>query len=291
MVRQDSADAALLLPGIFLFMLTAMNPSLNDYERQKLRQLRRWQDEGPDWGTRLLARPTGLAGKVVQTVVPVSALKAALHAFNGFAERLSDERSVLRRAGVDDLVALRTQPLAACDALARGETRRAMGYGGAGGAVFGVFGAAGLVADVPTLLTLALRTVHRIGLCYGEDISREMALGVFALASANTREEKAEALAALRADVMVLQEAAARDGLERAAERQLAKDAAVFSLNTLAQRIGVQLGKRKAAGALPVLGAVVGGAVNAWYLRDVAQVARYLFQERWLLERYPGLEL
>lgn len=262
-----------------------------DYERRQLQRLRQWQAEGPDWGTRLLARPTGIAGKVVQTVVPVSALKAALHAVNGVAERLSSERALLQHAGVDSLAALRAQPLAACDALVRREARRAMGLGGVGGAAFGVFGAAGLVADVPTLLTLALRTIHRIGLCYGEDIDREMALGIFALASANTAEEKSEAIAALRADIAGLQEAAARDGLERAAERQLAKDAAVFSLNTLAQRIGVQLGKRKAAGVLPVIGAVVGGAVNAWYLRDVARVAQYLFQERWLLAKYPELQI
>lgn len=264
--------------------------TFNDYEQRQLQRLRQWQKEGPDWGTRLLARPTGFAGKVVQAVVPISALKAGLNAFSNVAERLSTERSVLRRAGVADLAALRAQPLAACDALARGEMRRAMGIGGAGGAAFGVFGAAGLVADVPTLLTLTLRTIHRIGLCYGEDVSRELAIGIFALASANTLEEKTDAIAALRSDLTGLHEAAARDGLERAAERQLAKDAAVFSLNTLAQRIGVQMGKRKAAGILPVVGAVVGGAVNAWYLRDVAQVARFMFQERWLLQKYPDLQ-
>lgn len=264
---------------------------MNDYESRQLKRLRKWQQQGPDWGTRLLAKPTGVAGKVVQKVVPMSALKAALNAFNGMAERLSGENSILRRAGVESLAAVRAQSMEQCDVLARGELRRAMGIGGAGGAAFGVFGAAGLVADVPTLLTLTMRTIHRIGLCYGEDIDREFAIGVFALVSANTREEKMEAIAALRRDVEGLQKAAARDGLERAAERQLAKDAAVFSLNTVAQRIGVQMGKRKAAGVVPVLGAVVGGAVNAWYLRDVAQVAQYIFQERWLLEKYPKLSI
>ena len=70
--------------------------------------------------------------------------------------------------------------------------------------------------------------------------------------------------------------------MERAAEREFAKEAAVFSLNNLASKLGINLGKRKAAGVLPVLGALVGGSVNAWYLYDVAQVSRYVFQERWL---------
>ncbi|PTU31203.1 EcsC family protein [Stenotrophobium rhamnosiphilum] len=262
---------------------------MNEYEARQLKKLRKWQSQGPDWGTRLLAKPAGVAGKVVQKVIPISALKLALNSFNGLAERLSSETALLKRAGVSDLAGLRVQSLEKCDLLAKSETRRAMGMGGVGGAAFGVFGAAGLVADVPTLLTLAMRTVHRIGLCYGEDISREFAIGVFALASANTREEKTDAITALRNDVEGLGPSAARDGLERAAERQLAKDAAVFSLNTLSQRIGLQLGKRKAAGMVPVLGAVVGGAVNAWYLHDVAQVAQYVFQERWLLEKHADL--
>ena len=264
---------------------------MKDYESQQLKRLIKWQAQGPDWGTRVLAKPAGAAGKMVQKVVPLSALKAALHAFNNVAERFSNEKSILKRAGVGGVAELRAQSLERCDALAETELRRVMGMGGVGGAVFGVFGAAGLVADVPTLLTLTLRTIHRIGLCYGEDISRDFAIGIFALVSANTREEKMEAIAALRRDVEGLQQAAARDGLERAAERQLAKDAAVFSLNTVAQRLGVQLGKRKAVGVVPVLGAVVGGAVNAWYLRDVARVAQYMFQERWLLEKYPKLSI
>lgn len=263
---------------------------MNEYESRQLKRLRKWQKQGPDWGTRILAKPAGVAGKLMQKVVPVSALKLALNTFNGVAERLSSEGALLKRAGVSSLPALRALALQDCDRLAKGEMRRAMGIGGAGGAAFGVFGAAGLVADVPTLLTLTMRTIHRIGLCYGEDVGRDFAIGVFALASANTREEKSEAIAALRGDVEGLQHSAARDGLERVAERQLAKDAAVFSLNTLSQRIGVQLGKRKAVGVVPILGAVVGGAVNAWYLHDVAQVAQYVFQERWLLERHPGLQ-
>jgi hypothetical protein len=265
--------------------------TLNEYERRQLTLLRRWQAAGPDWGTRLLARPTGIAGKVVQTVVPVTAIQAALHGLNNVALKLSDQASLLKHAGVADLAALRDEPLQRCDKLALREMRRAMAMGGTSGAAFGLFGAVGLVADVPTLLALVLRTIHRVGLCYGEDADRELMIGLFALASANSLDEKNEAITALRSDVIGLQEAAARDGLERAAERQFAKDAAVFSLQTLAQRVGVQIGKRKAAGVVPVLGAVVGSAVNVWYVRDVAKVAQCMFQERWLLRKYPDLQL
>lgn len=263
--------------------------AMNDYEQQRLKQLRRWQSQKPDWGSRLLAKPAGVAGKLVQKLVPVSAIQAALKGLNHVALRLSSERSLVIAAGVTDIQQLRQQPLETCDRLALREQRRAMAMAGAGGALFGVAGAAGLTADVPTLLTLVMRTIHRTGLCYGEQAERELIIGIFALASANSAEEKATALAALESEMEDMDHAAARDGLERAAERELAKEAAVFSLQTLAQRVGVNLGKRKIAGSVPLLGAVVGSAVNAWYVRDVAQIAQRVFQERWLKAKYPEL--
>lgn len=267
---------------------------MTPYEQKVLKQLRAWQAEPPSWGTRLLAKPGGKVAEVVKVLVPTAALRAALQGADTLGRRLSDERSILRRAGVADLGGLRALPLERLDALSRSVTRRALALGGATGAVFGIAGAAGLVADVPTLLTLAMRTIHRVGLCYGERLAagdeRRLALGIFALVSANSAEEKATAVRALRAGA-ALADAATRDGIERIAEREIAKDATVYSLQNLARAIGLNLGKRKIAGSVPVVGAAVGAAVNAWYLSDVAGAARYTFQERWLAARYPRLHV
>ena len=265
---------------------------MNPYEQRVLKQIRAWQAEPPGWGSRVLAKPGSKVAEIVQVLVPATALRAALHGADRLGRKLSDERSILKRAGVAELSELRRQPLEARDRLSRTVMRRALMLGGATGAVFGVVGAAGLVADVPTLLTLAMRTIHRIGLCYGEkpaaDDERRLALGIFALVSANSAEEKALAVEALRSGSALL-DAAWRDGVERVTERELAKDATIYSLQNLARAIGVNLGKRKVAGTVPVVGAAVGAAVNAWYLSDVAQAARYTFQERWLTECYPDL--
>jgi len=266
---------------------------MNSYEQQQLDRIRRWQAEAPGWGARLMAKPGGRIVQVVQTVVPDSALKAALEGANALADRLASEHSILKRAGVQTLNELRALPLETCDGFAQTERRRAMAMAAGGGALFGIAGLWGMAADVPTLLTLALRAVHRTGLCYGEDAlteeRRRTALGVFALASANSVEEKQAAVVALQSsgsgEAMAL-----REGLERAAERELAKEAAAFSLQTLASRIGVNLGQRKAAGAVPVLGMAIGAAVNAGYLHDVATAARFVFQERWLRAKYPELD-
>lgn len=264
---------------------------LTEYEQSQLALIRKWQDEAPSWGTRLLARPSGKVASAVQAMVPVEALRAALEGVNRVAEKLSDERSVLRRADATELAELRHWELDQSDHLMRGEQRRAMAMAGLGGAAFGVAGAAGMVIDVPALIGLALRTIHRVALCYGENLTRsedqKLAIGVFALASANSAEEKRAAIRALRHYTPELLDTAAwRDGVERAAEREMAKEAAVFSLRNLSSKIGINLGKRKAAGAIPLIGAVVGGSVNAWYVYDVSQVSRYVFQERWLSARY-----
>jgi hypothetical protein len=266
---------------------------LTPYEQKVLKELRDWQAEPPGWGARLMAKPGSKVAEAGKVVVPASALRAALKGADRLGRRFADDRSILVRAGVADLQALRALPLESLDGLSRTVTRRALAQGGATGALFGIAGAAGLVADVPTLLTLAMRTIHRVGLCYGEKPAagdeRRLALGVFALVSANSAEEKALAVGALRAGTALL-EAASRDGIERITERELAKDATVYSLQNLARAIGLNLGKRKIAGSVPVVGAAVGAAVNAWYLNDVAQAARYTFQERWLRERYPRLQ-
>ncbi|TJY59892.1 hypothetical protein E4T66_11965 [Sinimarinibacterium sp. CAU 1509] len=262
---------------------------LTPYEQQRLAEIRSWHAAPPDWGTRVMSRPSRVAAFAAQRLVPVEALRASLRTLDRLAGRVSGRRDVLRAAGAETLEQLAQRSLEQCDQLARRIERRAMLMAGAGGAALGVGGAVGMVADVPSLLTLALRTIHRSAYCYGEDWcesdDRALSIGVFALASANSMEEKQAAFAALRGNHALL-DAAWRDGVERVAEREMAKDAAQFSMQALAARIGTHVGTRKAKGAVPVIGAVIGGAVNAGYIHDIAQVARYVLQERWLRRRY-----
>lgn len=268
---------------------------LNDYETAALVAIRDWQAQPPGPATRWFGRAAGPASRAVQRAVPESVLRGALQSAQRMAARGDGEAALLARAGVADLDSLRQKPLAVCDRLAGRIQRRGLLLGGVGGAAFGVAGKAGLVLDVPSILVLALRSIHRVGLCYGERCLQRsddrLVLSIFAVASANSVEEKAQALLALRAAGMLdgTLHAAWRDGVERAAERELAKEAATYSLNNLARTVGLHLGWRKAASVVPVMGALVGGSVNAWYIHDVARVARYCFQERWLAARDPDL--
>lgn len=269
---------------------------MNAYEREQLLALRRWQATPPPPAARWIGKAAGPASRAVQTLMPPEALRTALHGVLSVATQVPRESALLRQAGVDSLQALREAELQTCDRLAERVRSRAATLAGGAGALFGVAGTAGLVADVPALLWLAFRTIHRVGLCYGEaqggEAARHALIGIFALASANSEAEKADALRVLREDADNEPiEAAWRDGVERAAERELAKEAATASLNNLAMQLSRHLGWRKASGMMPIIGAVIGGSVNAWYVYDMATVARYSFQERWLRQRHPRLQI
>ena len=141
-----------------------------------------------------------------------------------------------------------------------------------------------------------MRALIRIGYCYGETPSPALVAGLFALVSADTDDEKREAWNHVLAlppasDVAIADgEAALRDGLERAAERELAKQALNASLQKLACVLVQRLGAKKAAGVLPMLGAVVGGAVNIRFIYRLGEAARMAYAARRFVAEGMGLE-
>lgn len=218
-----------------------------------------------------------------QAVIPVSLFEQALLTGSRASTRLALRERVLQQAGVEALAALHDRGLPDCDVQWRKLRRSAMSLAGGSGAVGGLAGAAGLTLDIPALILQSLIAIHRCGLCYGYDCNDAaapgFALGVFALASANTLEEKQTAWAAL-ADLHNLQAEALRDGLEAAVARQLGKGSVEKGMQSLATQLSVNLGRRKAAAVVPVLGAVIGGSINAWVMHDLMRVARYGFIAR-----------
>jgi hypothetical protein len=262
---------------------------LNEYEHRQLEQIRAWRAQSPGLATRTIGKASGPLASAVEKAVPTVALRLSLDAVHAAAVRLSDRRSILRKAGVSNVEELRHAELQTCDRLALQVGQRAALAAGGSGALFGVAGGLGLVADLPTLLTLTFRTIHRTALCYGEDLTpperRPLPVAVFALASANSMEEKEDALHAIDSVGGGAGDAGI-EGMSRAAQRELAKDSVAFSLNNLGKSLARNLGWRKAGESLPLVGAVVGGSVNAWYLHDLARAARYTFQLRWLRQKY-----
>lgn len=248
-----------------------------------------WRDAPAKADIRGLPTVNVPALATVRKVLPKDSATRLLATTYTAALRLSQPAALLKQAKADSLDTLRSRPLAESHALSKRVAQQSGWLAGGTGAVFGVAGVFGMAADAPALLLLALRALIRIGYCYGETASPALVTALFALASADTDEEKrvawqaaltAPAQGAVISDSAALENAALRDGLERAAEREFAKQALAASLQKLAVTMAQRLGINKAAGALPIVGALVSGAVNIRFMVLLTEAARMAFAAR-----------
>jgi hypothetical protein len=266
-------------------------PALSEYEREQLEAVRAWKAEPPSITSRALVKLLSPAVYLVDRMIPIEAIEAVLESARKAGLKLADVDAVLRAGGVREIGELRTLELQKCDQLARSVQRWAVGLAAGEGAATGAAGLIGIAVDIPTALTLAFRTIYKIGLCYGYtpgDSDTEFVHGVLGASGANTMQEKLAALACLQAIRATLHQQTWRMMANRAAEHAFSREGAILAVRALARQLGVNLTKRKALQAIPVMGALVGGSVNAWYVRDVATSARRAYQERWLLENHKA---
>lgn len=209
---------------------------------------------------------------LTKQIVPAEAVEAALSGADWAAN------ATIRKAAI----AHDFSDLDACEAAAADVRRWALGYAATGGGAAGAFGVLGLAADIPTTITLALRTARLTGLCYGfgggETAERVFILDILQLAGANSIEEKRGILDRMAHDrgefdpdtwsniVMLTGQAA---GTQAAMHR-------------VAATLGVNLSARKIGQLAPVIGAAIGAGVGASFQNDVAEAARHAYRARWL---------
>jgi hypothetical protein len=166
------------------------------------------------------------------------------------------------------------------------------------GAGTGLVGWPGLIADLPTLFMLSMRTIRQTGLCYGFDTETpdspevaethrafelEYMMRVFKVATAADRVQKQKSIAELRdfesgrADIVQV-------GGDYAT-RQVGKSATSYLTQRIVKEIVEQTISKKAAGLVPGLGIVFNAGFNYVYLKDVGEAAYMLYRERFLLDK------
>ena len=120
------------------------------------------------------------------------------------ANILTDKKDILRDGNVENISDLKTKDLELSDKLANSVHNWAVTLAAAEGGGTGVAGLYGIAIDIPTIITIALRSVHKIALCYGyetqnnNDYERLYALEVISLAGANTMDDKNVSLLGLK---------------------------------------------------------------------------------------------
>ena len=257
------------------------------YEQQQIKAIQLWQGQSPKLSSKLMGLALTPAAKLVDLVIPEAALHAALEAACKVGEKLANPDAVLKQAGVSHIGELFYADMKLCDSLADTAHDRAIAMAAAEGGVTGATGLLGIAVDVPSLMTLALRTIYQTALCYGFELKGEegrlVVLRVFGIASANSLKEKEAALVSLVAIKQMLQQQTWSQ-IQQAAFATMGKEALMVGLKDLAAQLGINLTKRKALNIVPIVGAAVGAAINASFIKDVGWAARRTFQEMWLLQ-------
>ena len=239
---------------------------LTEYEAGQVEQIAAWKAEHPTALSelfRVAAQP--LAGAIGK-LIPDPVVQKAIEGGYMTAERTANPGDIVRRAGVDDLTELRRRPLEDCDRLARKVGDSARGFGTIEGALTGAGGVFTSLLDIPLLFGLSLRTIIKVGHCYGFPLDqpndRAFVLGILAAALTNSRERKVRILTRLREIEELM--------LEETEENILVEEAAslIFQIEVFED--------------VPGIGAVSGALLNHSVLRRVERTARRVFQERWL---------
>jgi hypothetical protein len=161
------------------------------------------------------------------------------------------------------------------------------------GAAGGVFGLASLPLELPITTTIMLRSVADIARSKSEDLrTPESALAcieVFALGATTKADDAAESayyaarIALARSVSEAAQYLAGKAAIEESAP------ALVRLIATVAERFGVVVAEKAAAGLVPILGAVGGAAINIAFMDHFQDMADGHFTVRHLERKY-GIE-
>jgi hypothetical protein len=140
---------------------------LTTYEAEQLRQIAAWKSEPTNPLSELWKMISLPVARAVETVIPEAVVRSAIERSYDASELIAGRKDIQRQAGVKSIRGLRGKPLEECDRLAKQVGQGAQMLATAEGAATGAGGALTTLVDVPILFILALRTILKIGYCYG----------------------------------------------------------------------------------------------------------------------------
>ncbi|MBF0280451.1 MAG: EcsC family protein [SAR324 cluster bacterium] len=268
--------------------MIAQEAALSHYEEEQIQRINEWQTEAPSVFSKTLEATLSPMTWLLEKIIPGSAIQGILQCSNVAAEWVSDTEDIQQSAQVMDIEELRQKDLGLSDKLANDVHNWAIGLASLEGGASGAVGWFGMAVDIPTIITLALRTIHKIGACYGYERESkedgEFILAILSASGANNMEQKITALTSLRSIEKMIASQTWAALSQKAVENKISQEAAAVSIKALASQLGVNLTRRKVLQVIPAVGAAVGASVNAWYIKEVGWTARRAFQERWLVD-------
>jgi hypothetical protein len=243
-----------------------------------IRDITNWKAQSPSIISELMGTATYPITWLVRQLIPNAAIQGALSGFDWVGKNTTTAPGT---SDHDDIVI--------CNKFADQVINFHIGVAVAEGGAAGFFGLPAMIVDVPAVILLAMRLIRQIGREYGFEADNEeeqkFVYSVMSSASANSQEEKLAAIATSSYLINLLSKNTWRALAEKAAGQQIGGAAAVIGIKSLAKQLGINITKRSALAAIPVIGAAVGASANGWFVRDVGIAAQNLYQERWLKKR------
>lgn len=239
---------------------------LTAYETEQVQQIAAWKSKPPHPMSELFKRIALPAARYVEKVIPDDLVRVAIEKAYRASELIDGRQAVQSVAGVKDLKELWDKPLEECDSLAFRVGVESQTFATVEGAATGAGGVFTTLIDLPLLFVLSLRTILKIGHCYGYPLDHEKdqryVLGVLIAATSGSLEIKRKRLDQLREleDLLIAetqQEIVAEEALSFLFQLEIFED-------------------------IPGVGAISGALLNLAFMRKVDDTARRVFQERWL---------
>jgi hypothetical protein len=239
---------------------------LTAYETEQVRQIAAWKSKPPNPLSELVKKITLAGADYVEKVIPDDLVRVAIEKAYKASELLDAREAIQRLAGIKDLRELWHKPLEECDRLACRVHVESQTLATVEGAATGAGGVFTTLIDLPLLFVLSLRTILKIGHCYGYPLEhgkdQRFVLGVLIAATSGSLEIKRKRLDQLRELEHLL--------IEETQEEILAEEALslLFQLEIFED--------------IPGVGAISGAWLNLSFMRRVDHTAQRVFQERWL---------
>lgn len=258
------------------------------YEQQQCTEIDKWKSTKPNVVNQAIGRLLKPLIWVLVKVVPDKAIEGAITAAYKAAEFLTDKDDIIRDAQITEISELKHKDLELSDRLANEVHNWAIGVAGAEGAATGAAGLLGMAVDIPALITMSFRVIHKIGICYGYEATTEAdknyILQIFSAAGSNTMQEKQAAILILRQATQAIAKTTWKGMAQKAANNKFCVEGGILAVKAVAKKFGINITKRKALQTIPGLGALIGGSMNLSLVNDIAWAARCMYQERWLID-------
>ncbi len=246
----------------------AKRHKLTDYEESQARAIALWKSAPPHPLSELWKMVLIPAAHLLGRVLPAPLVRFSIERAYDAAEFAAGQKDIELQAGVAELSELHKRPMEECDRLATRVGIAAELLATAEGVATGSGGVWTTLLDVPLVFVLALRTIIKVGHCYGYRLDqwkdRPFVLGVFIVATSNTLEDRRARLKQLREmeQFMLVQ----------------------AQVNMVSEEVLSFIFQLEIFEDIPGIGAVTGGLLNLTFMQRIEHTARRVFQERWLLD-------